>query len=91
MGHLRSNFAGGGYLTGGPAVFDWGGDLKRFKPILEKALEYDEEATMPDFKRVIGVLARVFVARVQVRLFYIISSALFLCPLLYRVSRVQIK
>ena len=28
------------YFNGGLAVFDWSGDLKQFKPVLEKAVEY---------------------------------------------------
>ena len=38
-----------GNFTGGLAAFDWGGDLKQFKPILEKALEYYEKVVMPDW------------------------------------------
>ena len=40
-----------GYFSGELAVFDWGGDLKQFKPVLEKALEYYEEVVMPDWCR----------------------------------------
>ena len=38
-----------GYFSGELAVFDWGGDLKQFKPVFEKALEYYEEVVMPDW------------------------------------------
>ena len=38
-----------GCFSGELAVFDWDGDLKQFKPVLEKALEYFEEAVMPDW------------------------------------------
>ena len=38
-----------GYITGGLAVFDWGRNLKQFKPILEKTLEYYGKVAMPDW------------------------------------------
>ena len=40
-----------GYFSGELAIFDWGGDLKQFKPVLEKTLEYDVEVVMPDWCR----------------------------------------
>jgi hypothetical protein len=36
-----------GWLTLIPA-FEWGGDLRQFQPILEKALDYYEKVVIPD-------------------------------------------